>query len=564
MAAAHDDQGTLLAPRRDTMRPMSSHAAVEGATDRPVLSGVDLIVLFLVGLVARIIAAAPVDYAPYTDPAYYTLVAQRLASGDGFTIPVIWSFLEVGSSIPDPAVLPVASNGHWMPLTSIVAAGTMALFGETWRAGQVLMVILSALLVPMTAFAGAWLFHRRWVAILAGVLAIFSGPLLVYYPLIENFAVFGVLGAGSLMAAIRAAQPGTSGWWLVASGLLAAAATLARIDGALLTVATAVAWLVRGEFRRPSGWLVGFAAAGAFLLVVTPWLIRNAMVFGAALPSAGGSTLWITSYNEQFSIGHEVSLRTYLEAGPGVIIGSRLESWVQLIGRTAVLLGGTFLFTFIPALWMARTRRDLWPFLAYFVTMFMAMGGIFTFHAPRGAFYHSAPAWLPIAIPMALAAIPAVATAAGRVWPFLQRPQTHRFLAVAGTAGAVVLSIIGSVAIFREWDHSHQLDIAGAQFFIDAGATDDVVLFGDPATLALLSGNPGVSPSFDPYPVLEEIVDAYGARWVMVQLPEGENVDPLGLWHGGAAIDAEGNRATWLADEPAFETPDLRVFEVER
>ena len=543
---------------------MSSHAPAERAPDRPAVTGVELVVLFLVGLLARAIAAAPVDYAPYTDPAYYTLVAQRLASGDAFTVPVIWSFLEVGNSIPDPAILPVPSNGHWMPLTSIVAAGSMSLFGETWRAGQVPMVILSALLVPMTAFVGAWLFHRRWVAILGGVLAIFSGPLLIYYPLIENFAVFGVLGAGSLMAAIRAAQPGTSRWWLVASGALAGAATLARIDGALLSVATATAWLVRAEFRRPSGWLVGFAAAGVFLLVLAPWLIRNAMVFGAALPSAGGSTLWITSYNEQFSIGHEVSLRTYLEAGPGLIIGSRLESWFQLIGRTAVLLGGTFLFTFIPALWIARGRRDLWPFLAYFVTMFVAMGGIFTFHAPRGAYYHSAPAWLPIAIPMALAAVPAVAGAAGRLWPFLGRPQTHRFLAVAGTAGAVVLSIVGSVAVWSEWDRSHQLDVAGAQFFVDAGATRDVVLSADPGSLALLSGNPGVASSFDPFPVLEEIVDAYDARWVMVQLPEGADVDPLGLWHGGAAIDAQGNRASWLADEPTFEIPDLRIFEVER
>ena len=36
---------------------------------------------------------------------------------------------------------------------------------------------------------------------------------------------------------------------------------------------------------------------------------------GAPLPSAGGHTLWIREYNEQFSIGHEVSLATYLDWG---------------------------------------------------------------------------------------------------------------------------------------------------------------------------------------------------------------------------------------------------------
>ena len=551
-------------PGRGTMPRMASRQPEERASFRHVISVPELVALFVIGLVARVAAAVPVDYAPYTDPAYYTLVAQRLASGEGFTVPVIWSFLEVGSTLPDPAVLPVPSNGHWMPLTSIVAAGAMTLFGESWRAGQVPMVLLSALLVPMTAFSAAWLFRRRWVTWLSAVIAIFSGPLLVYYPTIENFAVFGVLGAGALMSAIRAAQPGTSARWLILSGALAGAATLARIDGVLLTVAPAVAWLVRGEHRRASGWILGFGSAAAYLAIVGPWLLRNVVVFGTALPSAGGSMLWITSYNEQFSIGHVISIESYLDAGIGFIIGSKLDSWFQLVGRTAVLLGGVFLLTFIPALWMARRRRDLWPFVAYFLTMFVAMGGLFTFHAPRGAYYHSAPAWLPIAIPLAISAVPAVATAAGRFWPFLRRPQTHRFLATAGTLGAVVLSTVGSVVIWREWDRSHRLDLAGAQFFVERGATSDVVMFGDPAALALLSGNPGVAPTPDSYLVQERIVEAFDVKWVMVQLPEGADVDPLGLWHGGAATDAEGNRASWLADDPAFEIPDLRVFEVER
>jgi hypothetical protein len=531
---------------------------------RMAVSPRDLGVLFAVGLVVRILAAAPVDYAPYTDPAYYTLVAERLASGEGFTVPVIWSFLEVGSTLPDPAALPVPSNGHWMPLTSILSGGFMAVLGQSWRAGQLPMILLSALLVPMTAWVAGWLYPRRWIILLSGVLAIFSGPLLVYYPLIENFAPFGVLGAGALIASMRAAQPESSPWWLVVSGALAGAATLARIDGVILTIAPATAWLMRGGFRRTDGWAFGFLSAAAFLVVVAPWLARNMMVFGAPIPSAGGSTLWITSYNEQFSIGHEVSFASYLASGPGAIIGSKLDSWFQLIGRTAVLLGGTFILTFIPALWMARRRRVLWPFLAYFVTMFAVMGGLFTFHAPRGAYYHSAPAWLPIAIPMALAAISPVANFLGRFWPFLRRPQTHRFLAVAGTAGAIVLSLVGSAEIWRQWDRSHALDVAASEFFLAEGAADDVVMYGDPATLALLSGNPGVAASFDPYPVLERIVDAYGVRWVVVQLPLGAAVDPLGLWDGGAAVDGNGNRAAWLADEPAFEVDGLRVYGVRR
>ncbi len=56
----------------------------------------------------------------------------------------------MGSVIPDPAVLPVPSNAHWMPFTSIVAAASMAVFGPTYVAGTIPLVLLSALLVPLT------------------------------------------------------------------------------------------------------------------------------------------------------------------------------------------------------------------------------------------------------------------------------------------------------------------------------------------------------------------------------------------------------------------------------
>ena len=191
----------------------------------------------------------------------------------------------------------------------------------------------------------------------------------------------------------------------MAAGAFAGLATLARIDGVLLTLAVATAWFVR---RGWSPWRSvatggaslawGLASAAAFLLVLAPWLVRNATVFGSPLPSAGGHTLWIRSYNEQFSIGHEVSLATYLDWGLPNIVLSKLTSWGELVGRTGVLLGGIFLIFFLAGLWTFRRRSELAPFYVYFAVMFFVMGAIFTFHAPKGAFYHSAPAWLPWAL----------------------------------------------------------------------------------------------------------------------------------------------------------------------
>ncbi|HEY6608255.1 MAG TPA: hypothetical protein VI277_03575 [Candidatus Limnocylindria bacterium] len=529
----------------------------------------DIIVLGVVALAARALAAFVVDWPPFTDPAYYSLIGQRLADGHGFTTPVLWSFIEVGSVLPDPAVLPVPSNAHWMPLTSIVAAGSMAIFGSSYIAGTVPLVILSAILVPLTYLVTFELWRVRWQAVVAAVLALFGGPMLIMYPSIDNFAVFGVVGAGSLYCSMRAVSAERPGPWLVAGGALAGLATLSRIDGAVLVVGVATAWFVRRGWSpwRPersggASWAWGFASAAAFLLVLAPWLARNLAVFGSVLPSAGGHTLWITSYNEQFSIGHEVSAATYLEWGLANIIGSKLVSWGELVGRMAVLLGGTFIVFFVAGLWLYRRRADLAPFLVYFAVMFFVMGAVFTFHAPKGAFYHSAPAWLPWAFGISVAAIAPTCTAAGRFWPFLRRPATHRFIAIAGVGGAVALSLIGSVTLYAQWDRSRVRDEQAAAFLRANAEPTDVIMASDPASLYPLSGNPGLAAPFDPFRVIEQVVDAYDVRWVVVLSPGDDEPDPLNMWNGSAGVDSEGAHPSFLPAEPVFEGDDVRIFRV--
>ncbi len=530
----------------------------------------DLLILFGLALAARIVAALLVGYPPYTDPAYYGLVAERLAGGHGFTVPVLWSFLEVGGRLPLDPTLPVPSNGHWMPLTSIVAAGSIAAFGD-WlgplRAGQLPMILIGAALVPFTYLVTLDLWRSRFSAWVAALLMLTAGPMLVMAPLIDNFAVFGACGAAAIWCSARAVQAEgatSAGWWLVGAGAAAGLATLARVDGLLLAVAPAAAWWVRGDWRSwPSRLAWGASSAVAFAFVLAPWIARDLAVFGSAFPSAGGHTLWITSYNQQFSIAADPTFADYLAQGPLPIIGSKLGTWGELAGRTAVLLGGLFILPFAYGLWAERRRRELGPFLAYFAAMFVTMGAVFTFHAPKGAYYHSALAWLPFAAGLAAANMAPAATAAGRAWPFLRRSATHRFLAVAGLGGAAVLSVAGSAVLLTGWsDAHHKLGLA-ADFLTDTGDPSAVVMAYDPAALHALSGNPGVAPPFDPYPLIGQVVDAYHVRWVVVTLRDGETRDPLGLWDGAAATDADGNHPDFLGSVPAFEAPGVRVYAVQ-
>jgi hypothetical protein len=444
----------------------------------------------------------------------------------------------------------------------------MAMFGPTWTAGQIPQVLVSSLVPPLTYVVGRDLFGRRGIGIGGAILAIFTGPLFILYPVIDNFALIGVFGTLVLWMSARAVRSQRPDRWLVGAGAIAGLAALTRIDGVLLTLAVATAWFVgrgwapwKGTGGRPS-WAAGFASAGAFLLVVAPWVARQIAEFGSALPSSGGHTLWITSYNEQFSICCELTLQTYLEWGWQNIISSKISTLGIVAGRTMVLMGGFLVASFVGGLIAFRRNPELAPFYVYFVVLVAAMAGIFTFHAPQSAWYHTAPAWLGVALPLALAGIPPTANAIGRFWPFLRRRRTHSFLAGVGLIAAVVLSVLGSWNIYSLWLEGRERNLDVARFFLEAGHTEDAVIYREASHLHLLSGNPVVAYPVDTYPIIEEVIRAYDVRWAVVTRQAGELRAPLGLWDGGRSVDEEGNRANFLADEPVYEAPDVRIFEV--
>ena len=529
----------------------------------------DILVLTGAALLVRTGVAILVPAPPWTDSAYYYVSAQQIASGNGLTVPFIWSFLETGGALPDNPALPIASHAHWMPLTAFVTALPMLVAGPEWRVAQIPMVFLSTLMTPLTYLTALNLWGSRAAAISGAIVILFCGPLLLFGSIVENFAVFGLPSLGALYAAMRAAR-GARGatWWLAASGALVGVATLARIEGVMLSVAPAAAWLIgmtaggrRGRLAA-RGWLAGFACLAAFTAVVTPWALRNLATFGAILPSTGGHTLWIKSYNEQFSITADTSFSAYLAQGLLPIIASKLATWGVLLGYVMVVLG-IFAFTLIGAIVVRRRDPAVTTFLTYFVVMLALMGGIFTFHAPRGLFLHHASAWLPIAAPLGILGITPTATAVSRWWPFLARAATHRFLLVVGILASITISVVTSAILLRAWREDIAAMETVGSFLAAYADPEDVIIHRDAPLLTAITGFQAVAPPADPYPVIEEVVRAYGADWVVVQRQtQGSRVEPLGLWEGASSVDKDGNRADWLASTPSLATESIRVYAV--
>ena len=115
-------------------------------------------------------------------------------------------------------------------------------------------------------------------------------------------------------------------------GVVVGLAFLSRNDGILLGVPYALAF--RRDLLRPPrltriGWLPALVCAVGFLVVVTPWLVRQVEVFGSISPSSiGGRILFIREYRELYSVSSETTLASFLAQGPQALIGSRIDGLV--------------------------------------------------------------------------------------------------------------------------------------------------------------------------------------------------------------------------------------------
>ncbi len=355
----------------------------------------DLAWLFGLSLLVRIVTAACVSRPGYMDVAYYAAGAVHLAEGGGLNEPFIWNYLDDPAGLPHPGFL------YWMPLPSVLAAPFAALFPGSFYALQVPFVILSAIF-PLVGYVVAWqatgVRRHAW---LAGLLTLFSGFFFPYWTLPETFAPFALFGSLALWLAGREMQNAErSGWlvsWLV--GWSVGLAHLTRPDGVLLLPVVAFVPLLSPGSRniplRTTHYALRiFTVFLGYLLVIVPWFARNLAVVGAPLSSAGTKTLWLTTYDDIFCYGCDLSPRAYLAWGWGNILRSKL--WAAGVNLERFLAEDCLIFL-LPFVLIGfyRLRRHLAISLAfiYLLLAYLLHSFAFTFPGARGGFFHaSAPA----------------------------------------------------------------------------------------------------------------------------------------------------------------------------
>jgi hypothetical protein len=486
--------------------------------------------IFALALLIRLLAILPIQQTGYMDAAYSYDIALNLARGQGFVEPFLWNYLD------DPAGLPHPSHLYWMPLPTMLAWVGLTLFGRTYQAAQVPFAFLSALLPLVSYWVAVQTTGSRRHGWLAGLLTLFSGFYVLYWGHTDNFTPFALAGSLSLVAAWQAGrarekQLGAGGWglragrWALGAGALVGLAHLSRADGPLLLIAIGAVWGTSLISNPQSPTKQRRLAIRDFLLVILgytlvmlPWFVRNWTVIGAPLPTVGAKTIWLTTYDDLFSYGRELSLQTYLTWGWGNILRSKLDAlWLNTQTVMAVFCM-IFLAPLVPIGWWRLRRHRLYQLAAgYGTLLFLAMTLVFTFPGPRGGLFHSGGALLPFIFTSALVGLDTVvewASGRRRGWDAHVAKQVFGI----GVVGLALLVsgflyyrgvIVGTRGQGEDAAYSHL-----AEWLETEGQAGTVVMVGDPPGYWYHGGGPSIVVPNEPVETVLSVADRYGARYL--------------------------------------------------
>lgn len=409
----------------------------DAAAIRPVL------LVSVAALIVRVASAVVVAQPGYTDAFYYSVVASRLAHGEGLTADFIWNFLEA----PHFARLPVPSHQFWVPLATTLQAGGIALLGGAlgeFRAAQAAVIAVAALL-PAAAYAAARSLEvSSRYALAAAALVGLGGVFAPGWVAADSFAPAALIGTLFFLAFVRAAR-GSLGAGVVA-GLLVGLLYLSRAEGALFGLAL-LALAV-----RPASRSAGLAGSVVAVMIGGLWFARD---LGLGAGDLLARSMLLVRYEDFFRIAPPTASE-FLGALPDVLAAK---------GSALVTNAVTALFAFFVLLgplatvsaWRLRTRADVRAWSSLLVLVFLAQSLLWTLHSTRGSYFHSLAAFFPFG--MALAAAAAERTLArrdatiGRIW----------------VTGTLALAVALSGGALVQWDASFN-DLARAR-----AATLDVI-----------------------------------------------------------------------------------------
>jgi hypothetical protein len=483
--------------------------------------------IFIVGLLVRILVGLMQNSPGFMDAEYYFIGGLNLVQGNGFSENILWHYLD------DPSGLPHPSHGYWMPLASILAAFSMFLAQSyTFRAAQLVFILISSLLPPLTAYLCFLLTQDRASSILAGGLAILSGFYLPFMTTTETFGIYAVLGA---LFFILLSEPYASRQFFkpLAIGAIAGLMHLSRTDGFLWLGFAGISIFMSSKIKFPShkknfwgcfqsSYLIIFG----YLMAMGPWFIRNFIVFGSPLAPGSSRTLWIIDYNEMFTYpANLLTLERWLASGWATILKARGWALTINLGRSTVEQGMVFLAPLILiGLWQFRKEKQVQVGILAWVSTYFLMTLVFPYQGARGGLFHSNAALLALWWSAATIGFSTVLEWAQRHRNWDIREARNVFT-VALLCFAIAITIYSGWTKFSregqepsEWEKNQMIYQQVESAFLEFGADpQEIILTINPPGYYYVSSRPTIGiPNGDIQTTLE-VAQRFEARYLVLE-----------------------------------------------
>ncbi|HEY5731765.1 MAG TPA: hypothetical protein VIS72_17080 [Anaerolineales bacterium] len=412
-----------------------------------------------------------------------------------------------------------------MPLASIVSATGMWIVGATtYAAGRLPFILLSACVPLLTATLAFDISRNQLLAIVSGLLSIFSLYYAPFMPVPDNYALFMLLGGIFLLLA-----PRNQKWIPLALGILSGLMTLARSDGLLWLGLAGLTMMLKSplslkardgvrEFARiviPSGLLVLIG----YFIVMGAWHYRSYTLFDSFLTPGGGRLLWLQNYNQTFSYpASNITREGFLNAGWPAAFNTRLKAFGSNAGNVFAAQGGIFLFPFILlGLWELRKEFRTKVAVTGWLILLFVMTFIFPFAGARGSFFHAGAAFQPLWWVAAPVGLNVVIASARRRGLFADNAYTI-FQGMLVALTVLMTYYLVNLRVLGEWASEDGVYASVEEMFVDNGVSPQVgVIVRNPPGYYISSGRPAIALPYGDESVILEVADRYGAGLLVLE-----------------------------------------------